>query len=152
MNATTAKFTSWIVKVANPKILPIRYWNRHQNKLMEMKRFQCVLASADPKQYMYGCVPHDFRNENVVDEALARFEEGSVWKISKPIFDTKTKRDYVSCPIKVVVIMKHPTEMEKLMDPGDSEGMSKWWPSGDVHVPMSLSDTINALKQVRIPA
>ena len=150
MNATTAKFTSWIVMIRNPKILTIRFWSKHQHKFVDVKRFQCVLASADPKQYMYGCVLQDYRSENAIDEALAKFEEGSVWKISRPVFDTKSKREYVSCPIKMVVVMKSPTEMEKLTDPGDSEDIKKWWPSGDVHVPMSLSNTINALKQVRI--
>ena len=81
MNATTAKFTSWIVMIRNPKILIIRYWSNHQHKFVDVKRFQCVLASADPKQYMYGCVLHDYRSENAIDEALAKFEEGSVWKI-----------------------------------------------------------------------
>ena len=146
MNSTNGQSMSWIVKVANPKIIRVQYWSKHAQEVKEVKRFQCVLTSADPKQYMYGCVCN-----HSVDEAHVKFQEGSVWKITRPVFDVNTKHDYVSCPIKVVVLMEHPTEMEKLSDPGNVEELKKWWPSGDIHVSISVSDAINALKQVRIP-
>lgn len=151
MNSNNGKFGAWLLCVRSPEALHVRFQNRKDGKWIEGYRFQCVLASNDPKQYMYGVIPYDFKNSNSAQEACDKFVEGSIWKITKPSFDTRAKREYVSCPIKAVLLLKSPTQLEKLDGPGDCEELNKWWPSGEIHVPLSLTKTIEALKQVKLP-
>ena len=54
-------------------------------------RFQCVLISANEKEYMFGVVPFDFKNRDAAQEAMRKFVEDSVLEISTPAFDLKAK-------------------------------------------------------------
>ena len=148
MNASSGRYASWILWVRSPQITQIKFKARGQD--VEGSVFQCVLASSDAKQYMYGKVPFDFKNRAAADEAAQKFIENSVWKITNPTFDPKAKQQYISCPIKMVLMLKEPTKMEKLTGPGDCEETMKWWPTGEVHVPLSLRETFDALKKVRL--
>lgn len=73
-------------------------------------RFQCVLASANEKEYMFGVVPFDFRNRSAAQDAMREFAEDSFWKISNPAFDLKAKNEYASAPLQTVLLLTHPTK------------------------------------------
>ena len=148
MNANNGRFATWLLRVKSPQIAPIKFKAAHQD--VEGFVFQCVLTSNDPKQYMFGKVPFDFKNRNAAQDAKKKFVEDSVWKVTNPSFDGRSPAQYVSCPIKVVLLLKEPTKLELMTSPGDCKLMEKWWPAETVHVPLSLTGTINALKKVRL--
>ena len=148
MNANSGRHAAWLLCIRSPKIRVIKF--KSKGEPVEGFQFQCLLVSNDAKQYMYGRVPFDFKNRAAAEQAMQKFIENSVWKITNPTFDDKAKVQHISCPIKKVLLLKEPTKMEELKNAGDCEETRKWWPTGEVHVPMSLTMTIDALKKVKL--
>ena len=148
MNANSGRHAAWLLCIRSPKIRVIKF--KSKGEPVEGFQFQCLLVSNDAKQYMYGRVPFDFKNRGAAEQAMQKFIENSVWKITNPTFDDKAKVQYISCPIKTVLLLKEPTKMEELKNPGDCKETKKWWPTGEVHVPMSLTGIIDALKKVKL--
>ena len=71
MNSTTAKLAKWYVRVNDPNI--IDYTFIAQGEQIKAHKFQCVLVSKDPGQYMLGLVPFDFKDRGAASAALKRF-------------------------------------------------------------------------------
>ena len=57
MNATTSKFAKWYVRV-EPKFIDYSFKTRGET--VAAQKFECVLVSKDPTQYMLGLVPFAF--------------------------------------------------------------------------------------------
>ena len=55
MNSTIGKFAKWYVRIIDPKI--IQYEFRSRGETVSAERFECVLVSKDPAQYMLATVP-----------------------------------------------------------------------------------------------
>eukprot|EP00969_Alexandrium_andersonii_P262309 11596069-Alexandrium_andersonii.AAC.1 len=51
-NSTTAKFAKWYVRVCDPKIVDYSFQSRGEK--VGAQKFQCVLVSHAPEQYMLG--------------------------------------------------------------------------------------------------
>ena len=149
MNANNGRFATWLLRVKSPQITPIKF--KANQKDVEGFIFQCVLTSNDPKQYMFGRVPFEFKNRNAALDAQKKFVENSVWKVTNPSFDGRAQAQYISSPIKVVLLLKEPSKLQLLGDSDFCDSTERWWPSETVHVPLSLTGTINALKKVRLP-
>ena len=60
MNATTAKHAHWIVRVLDPKVSPYEFTSR--NETVAAEKFECVLVSQVPTEYMIGLTPFTFRD------------------------------------------------------------------------------------------
>ena len=67
MNAGTAKFAKWYARIVDPKVIP--YTFHAQSKLVQAEKFECILVSKDPSQYMLGIVPFEFKEPNAAQEA-----------------------------------------------------------------------------------
>lgn len=147
LNNNTGKIASWLVRIKSPQVQPLAFMARGEK--VHGHRVQCVLTSDNEKEYMFGGVPFDFRNRSAAQDAMREFAEVSVWEISTPAFDLKAKHEYTSAPLKTVLLLKDPTKTSRLEDPGDTKTVIDAWPSGSVHVPLSLGATIKAVKKVR---
>ena len=55
MNSTIGKYARWYVRILDPKIYPYRFTSRGEEVAAE--RFECVVVSNDPTQYMLATVP-----------------------------------------------------------------------------------------------
>lgn len=108
MNASTAKHAKWYVRILDPKI--IAYQFRAKEKVVDATKFQCILVSKDPSQYMLGLVAFEFKDLQGAKKAFEKFKKGSVWEISTPSFDSKSKSEYNGCPIKTVLLLSPPTK------------------------------------------
>ena len=58
MNATIGKFAKWYVRIIDPKI--IHYEFKSKGETVHAEKFECVLVSKDPAQYMLATVPFSF--------------------------------------------------------------------------------------------
>jgi hypothetical protein len=79
-----------------------------------------VIGSNDPKQYMLGSVPFSFGDREAVKQAVEKFKDKTVWVLSPPAFDTKTKNvvqllpaERRSPPPVTVEIVGCPTHQQK---------------------------------------
>ena len=60
MNSTIGKFARWYVRIIDPKI--IEYEFKSKGETVSAKKFECVLVSKDPAQYMLATVPFSFND------------------------------------------------------------------------------------------
>ena len=58
MNLETGKHAQWVVRVLAPKL--IRYSFQAKQKTVQAEKFQCLLVSTIPTQFMIGSVPFNF--------------------------------------------------------------------------------------------
>ena len=104
MNTNTGKHAVWCIVIHDPKV--IAYTFKARGESVNAERFQCVIGSSDPKQYMMGSVPFSFTDRAAAKKALEKFRDKSVWILRTPAFDTKSKTEYISCPQKSVLLLQ----------------------------------------------
>ncbi len=95
MNNTTAKFATWVIRVKGPKVVDYQFASRGET--VNAQKFECVVVSKEPKEYMLGVVPFSFQNRDAAQQAFQRFPDGPVWKVTKPKFDARAKTEFISC-------------------------------------------------------
>ena len=95
MNGTTAKHAQWCVRILDPKVIDYKFTSR--NEMITAQRFECLIVSKDPKQYMLGSVPFRFDDRGAPAKAADKFKDQSVWILKSPAFDTRQKPEFTSC-------------------------------------------------------
>ena len=145
MNNTTAKYARWYVRVLDPKVIDYSFLCKGER--IPAKKFQCILVSKAPDQYMLGLVPFDFKDRNAATKAAAKFVADSVWELKTPAFDGKAKAEFNGCPIKAVVLLSTPTTTI-MVPPTNQELMA--YPSQGVHVALDIKGVIDILKKKRL--
>ena len=73
MNSTTSKYAKWFVRIIHPKL--INYTFSARGETVNAQKFQCVLVSQDPAQYMIGLVPFVFGDRGAAKKASDKFIE-----------------------------------------------------------------------------
>ena len=112
MNATTSKFAKWYVRVIDPKV--IDYSFKARGETVAAQKFECVLVSKDPAQYMLGLVPFVFSDRQAAAKALTRFTENQVFEVTTPAFDAKARQEFNGCPVKSVLLLTRPTTINPI--------------------------------------
>ena len=107
MNSQTARFAKWYVKILDPKV--IDYSFAAKGEKVQAQKFQCVLVSHAPEQYMLGLVPFDFKDRSAAQTAAKKFTPDSVWELTTPAFDSRSRPEFNGCPVKSVVLLSKPT-------------------------------------------
>ncbi len=145
INNSTAKFATWIVRAKDPKIIDYEF--KARGETVRAQKFQCVLVSQNPKEYMMGTVPFSFQSRQAAQQAFQRFTADSVWEVKTPTFDSKQKPEYVSCLIKQVLSLTLPTKLQPVSDETRAA-----YPASSVHVPATLASTVAILCKVKFDA
>ena len=141
MNSQTAKYAKWYVKILDPKVIDYPLFSKGEN--INAQKFQCVLVSHVPEQYMLGLVPFDFRDRNAATKAAEKFTADSVWEITTPAFDTRSKPEFNGCPIKSVVLLSRPTTTTRV-PPTNTAALA--YPAKGVHVALDIKGIVDLLK------
>ena len=108
LNNTTAKFAKFIVRVLDPQVREYDFFARGEK--IQAKKFECVLVSANPAEYLLGSVPFSFSNRQAADHAAAKFFNKSVWELTTPSLDSKAKKEFISTPLKRVILLMSLTQ------------------------------------------
>jgi hypothetical protein len=147
MNTNTAKHATWLVRVLDTKVIKYKFETRGAKKEeVHATKFQCILVSNDTKSYMHGAVNFTFQDRQAAQKAENKFKEGSVWKIDKPIFDTKARTEYNSCPVKTVVLLD--TSKVKTVLPTSSADLA--YPAKYIEVPLKLDSLLQVLTTMKM--
>ena len=141
MNSTAAKLAKWYVRVIDPKI--IDYTFIAHGEQIKAQKLQCVLVSKDPGQYMLGLVPFDFNDRGAASAALKRFTPDSVWELTTPAFDSKSKPEFNGCPLKPVVLLSKPTVI-KAVPPTNKDQLAH--PATGLKVALDIKGIMGLLK------
>ena len=106
MNLETAKHAQWVVRVLAPKL--IRYSFQAKQKTVQAEKFQCLLVSTIPTQFMIGSVPFNFAAPQAARQAFQKFRAGLCFRVQQPEFDSRMKAEYISTPIKKALLLTNP--------------------------------------------
>ena len=142
MNSQTAKFAKWYVRVLDPKVIEYSFSSKGEE--FQAKKFQCVLVSHAPEQYMLGLVPFDFKNRTAATTAAAKFTHDSIWELTKPAFDAKSKPEFNGCPVKSVVLLTKPTTTTRV-PPTSTAALA--YPAKGLHVALDIKGIIDLLRR-----
>ena len=142
MNSTTAKFAKWCVRAIDPKV--VQYSFTARNEKVGAEKFQCVLVSNAPEQYMLGVVPFTFKDKSAARNAMKRFTADSVWQLTTPAFDSKAKPEFNSCPLKLVVLLSSPTVATRVPPTSQAELEH---PAKGLRVALDITGIIDLLKE-----
>ena len=138
MNVQTGKHATWVVRVLSPKL--IRYQFTARGKQVHASKFQCLLVSKDPRQFMLGSVPFSFASPDAASKAFDRFKDGLTFIINTPEFDNKMKSEYMSTPLKRAVLLTAPTKIQPVpLTDADRRNH----PADHVDVGLSLQDVMS---------
>ena len=146
MNLETAKHAQWVVRVLAPKL--IRYSFQSKQKTVQAEKFQCLLVSTIPTQFMIGSVPFNFAAPQAARQAFQKFRAGLCFRVQQPEFDGRMKAEYISTPIKKTLLLTNPatvtavppTATDTLKDVADH-----------VDVGMSLTNVLGRLNKMYWP-
>ena len=141
MNSQTAKFAKWYVLVVDPKLIDYSFPSRGET--VQAQKFQCVLVSHAPEQYMLGLVPFDFKDRNAAANAAEKFTANSVWEITTPAFDTRSRPEFNGCPVKSVLLLTKPTKTSRV-PPTMPAALA--YPAKGVHVALDIKGIVDLLK------
>ena len=141
MNSQTAKYAKWYVKAIDPKVIDYSFTAKCENT--QAQKFQCVIVSHEPSQYMLGLVPFDFRDRRAATNAASKFTADSVWEVTTPAFDTRSKPEFNGCPLKPVVLLSKPTTATRVA-PTSMAACS--YPAKGVHVALGIKGIVELLK------
>ena len=89
MNVQTGKHATWVVRVLSPKLIHYQFTAKGQK--VEASKFQCLLVSKDPRQFMLGSVPFSFASKDAPSKAFEKFKDWLTFQIKTPEFDKRRK-------------------------------------------------------------
>ena len=113
----SAPFGTWEVAVYHPEIYEYSYqWN---GKMVQQRMFRCMLVSTTkPHVYCVGEVRAGKARPRALEEALKKFTEGLIFRISKVALGKEGKKQYMHAPHKVVVDLGSTRAVPVLARPG----------------------------------
>ena len=146
MNLETAKHAQWVVRVLAPKL--IRYSFQAKQKTVQAEKFQCLLVSTIPTQFMIGSVPFNFAAPQAGRQAFQKFRAGLCFRVQQPEFDGRMKAEYISTSIKKALLLTNPATVTAV--PPTATDMLKDV-ADHVDVGMSLTNVLGRLNKMYWP-
>ncbi len=96
LNKSSAKVAEFPVRLAGGKVLQYTYKNKTTGSDVQASKFEVCMVGPNPESYCIGYVRASFAN---CSKAKEKFTDGSVWTLSKAVFDTYTNASYISTPV-----------------------------------------------------
>ena len=101
----------WQVRITEGEVTSFTYQQGGQTK--RLFAFMCTLVGENPAMYVRGTFKHG--NEHTVNDVAKKYKDGEMFLMSKVHLDSKQKSEYLSGPIKHVVVMSPQTKFEPIM-------------------------------------
>ena len=141
MKSTIGKFATWYVRAIDPKIIQDEFKSRGET--VSAQRFECVLVSKDPAQYMLATVPFSFTDRLSATKARNAFKNNDVLEITTPAFDAKAQAELNGCPVKSVLLLTKPTTVKHV--PGTNTELLQH-PAQGLQVPLHITALLEHLR------
>ena len=100
LTRSSARFAHFLVRLTGARKIEYTYLNRRTNSEMKAQRFETWIVGENPQHYCLGIIKGSAQD---IQQALLRYEEGSVWELSKVNFDNSVQLHYISTPVAVRV-------------------------------------------------
>jgi hypothetical protein len=148
MNSASQKYATWIVRVVQGRVVRYSFWSRGEK--VEASKFQCVLVSSNPREYMLGVVPFSFAAPQAPAAAARKFLDGTCWEVTTPAFESSQKVEYNSCPVKTSVKLGPPSGL-RAVTPVETEKYN--YAAQFIHPSCTLAQALSILNnQARFQA
>ena len=142
MNGQIAKYGKWYARIIDPKVIPYEF--KSKNETVYAEKFECVLVSKNPKQYMLATVPFSFNDRSAATKAKDTFRSNDIIEITTPAFDTKARPEWNGCPLKSVLLLTKPTTIKHV--PCTNTAMLKH-PAEGLEVGLDITSLLEHLKE-----
>lgn len=117
LDGVNAKSGKWLFRVLAPQTIAYVFADatkpRGSNRI-NAERFDCVLVSNDPTKYIMGSVPFRLARPQAAKKAAARFANGSVWEVARPVFDAKYKKEFNAASLRLALLLQEPTQLRSI--------------------------------------
>ena len=115
LNKQTGKVGDWIFKVVHSQIISYSY--QYSDKLVETKKLQVALLSADEHKYCPGVMKPIRNNFKELENAMAdKWKPGTIIRATK-INIMNDKSNYIHTPVKIVIDLRQTTISKLLVAP-----------------------------------
>ena len=141
MNGQIAKYGKWYARIIDPKVIPYEF--KSKNETVYAEKFECVLVSKNPKQYMLATVPFSFNDRSAATKAKGTFRSNDIIEITTPAFDTKARPEWNGCPLKSVLLLTKPATIKHV--PCTNTAMLKH-PAEGLEVCLDIASLLEHLK------
>lgn len=96
LNKSSARLATFAVRLCGGRVVEYTYKNKKDNQEVKAQKFEVWLVGQNPEHYCIGYVKSSVR---VCQEALQKYQDATVWALSKVSFDTFAGATYISTPI-----------------------------------------------------
>ena len=96
LNKSSSKIATFAVRIVGAKIGEYTFTSKRDTKLVVQHKFEAWLVGMNAQAYCLGYVKG---SPATVKQAQDKFAEGSVWALSKVVFDTYTAITFISTPV-----------------------------------------------------
>ena len=119
LNKSSGKVATFAVRVVGAETSEYTYTSKRDTKPVTQHKFEAWLIGINAQAYCVGFVKG---SEATVKQAQEKYVEGSVWALSKVVFDTYTAISFVSSPVPFRVDVSK-SKMERIEDEEYCRGM-----------------------------
>ena len=106
LNKSSAKLAAFHVRIVHPHKQTYQYISRRNGKQVEAHKFEAYLVGETPEQY---CMAKVGGTEQHINAAAERFSDGSLWILSKVVFDTAQQAAYIGSPLQFCIDLSKST-------------------------------------------
>ena len=96
LNKSSSKIATFAVRIVGAKIGEYTFTSKRDTKPVVQHKFEAWLVGTNAQAYCLGYVKG---SPDTVQKAQDKFTEGSVWAMSKVVFDTYTAITFISTPV-----------------------------------------------------
>ena len=96
LNKNSARVATFAVRVPGAQTTEYTYTSKKGGNLVKAQKFEVYLVGSKAESYCIGYVKDE---KDAIGKARLKFLNGSVWLLSKPVFDTYSKAEHIGTPV-----------------------------------------------------
>ena len=96
LNKSSARVATFAVRVTGGAVEMYKYQEKRTGAEKTAHKFEAYLVGNNPQEY---CRAYVKGTEPECKKAAEKFKDGTVWALSKVVWDTWTKIQYISTPV-----------------------------------------------------
>jgi len=96
LSKSSARVATFVVRVHGPEVKEYNYPSKKTGEIVKAQKFEVYLVGKDAEWY---CVGYVKDAADAIGKAHFKFKNGSIWLLSKPVFDTYTAAQYIGTPV-----------------------------------------------------
>ena len=116
LSKSSARLATFAVRLCDGESETYTFTSKKSGQLTTANKFEVTLVGKNPEEYCKGYVK---ASKEECNKAAGKFKDGTVWALSKVVFDAFTQAQYISTPVQFRVDLNMSTM--KIQDDEEDE-------------------------------